>query len=186
MLKFVTHNKLQRLFNKKLLAVLCLLLPWSFGFAEGEDNVAKLQKELLMERSKSKQKAREIERLSKENKELKEKEEASNTSSDGGSTGSTQSSGNGQGLPNEKSPELEQYQLSSKNNQSSTARLEVESPVNTNMSTADSGDEDSVESSKAQSKSTAASSIQDSAVSSAITADSQPENNSSAQQQNLE
>ena len=189
MLKFVTHNKLQRLFNKKLLAVLCLLLPWSFGFAEGGDDgasVAKLQKEVLMERSKSKQKAREIERLSKENKELAEKEEASNTSSDGGSTGSTQSSGNGQGLPNEKSPELEQYQLSSKNNQSSTARLEVESPVNTNMSTADSGDEDSFESSKVQSKSTAASSIQDSAVSSAITADSQPENTSSAQQQNLE
>ena len=134
MLKFVTHNKLQRLFNKKRLAVLCLLLPWSFGFAEGgedEANVAKLQKEVLMERSKSKQKAREIERLSKENKELAEKEEASNTSSDGGSTGSTQSSGNGQRLPNEKSLELEQYQLSSKNNQSSTARLEVESPTNT-------------------------------------------------------
>ena len=127
MLKFVTHNKLQRLFNKKRLAVLCLLLPWSFGFAEGEANVAKLQKEVLIERNKSKQKAREIERLSKENKELED------TSSNGGSTGSTQSSGNGQGLPNEKSSEVEQYQLSSKNNQSSTARLEVESPTNTNV-----------------------------------------------------
>ena len=182
MIKFVTHDKLKRFLNKKRLAVLCLLLPWSFGFAEGNDNqvnVARLQKEVLIERSKSKQKAREIERLSKENKELAEKEQGSNTSSNGGSTGNTQSSGNGQGLSNEKSPEVEQYKLSA-------APLETESHTNTNMSTASSGDEDSLESSTVQRKSTVASSIQDSAISSAITADSKPENTSSVQQQNLE
>ena len=54
------------------------------------------------------------------------------------------------------------------------------------MSTAADAEEDASDSPQVSRKSTVASSIQDSATSSAITADSQPENTSSAQQQSLE